>query len=123
VFRDAADEYVNVRAGEVIIKVESMPHSLFTREKETLKMSMDLTLREALLGFEKEITHLDGHKVTISKINKTTQQGETMRISEEGMPKYGSPSEYGDLIVTFNVKNPVSLDDGQRTLLKKFFTG
>ena len=41
-----------------------------------------------------------------------------MRIREEGMPKYGTPSDFGDLIVTFNVKTPAKLDDGQKAMLK-----
>jgi len=32
-----------------------------------------------------------------------------MRISEEGMPKYGMASEKGDLFITFKVRNPVKL--------------
>lgn len=47
-----------------------------------------------------------------------TQPGERMRIKDEGMPKYGMSSEYGDLIVTFNVALPEKLDEGQKALLK-----
>ena len=66
-FRDAANEYVNVRAGEVIIKIIQLPHPVFTRDKENLKMDMEISLKQALLGFSFEIEHLDGHKVTLSK--------------------------------------------------------
>jgi len=66
-FRDAADEYVNIRAGEVKMKIVQLPHPVFTREGENLKINMNITLKEALIGFEKELTHLDGHKVTVSK--------------------------------------------------------
>lgn len=37
-FKDAADEYVNVRAGEVVLKIQQVPHAVFTREGENLKM-------------------------------------------------------------------------------------
>jgi DnaJ-class molecular chaperone len=37
------------------------------------------------------------------------------------MPKYGTPSDFGDLIVTYKVKNPEKLDDGQVAMLKTFF--
>lgn len=121
-FRDAADEYVNVRAGEVKMKIIQLPHDNFTREGETLKMSLTITLKEALLGFSHEITHLDGHKVTIAKSGgQTTQHGEVMRINGEGMPKFGSPSDSGDLLVTFTVANPETLNPGQQTLFKQFF--
>ena len=41
-----------------------------------------------------------------------------MRITDEGMPKYGMSSEYGDLIVTFNIALPDKLDEGQKVMLK-----
>ena len=74
-------------------------------------------MREALLGFEKQIEHLDGHFVKVAK-DGVTQHGEQLRIKEEGMPKYGMPSDFGDLVVTFNVKTPTKLDDGQKAMLK-----
>ena len=85
-------------------------------------MWIEITLREALLGFETTIKHLDGHEVKIKKDgSKVTQPGETHRIKGEGMPKYGTPSDYGDLIIKYKVKNPEKLDDGQKAMLKKFF--
>ena len=49
------------------MKIIQLPHANFTRDKENLKTTVEITLREALLGFTREITHLDGHTVTISK--------------------------------------------------------
>jgi len=37
-----------------------------------------------------------------------------MVVREEGMPKYGMPSEYGDLIVTFKVESPDKLTAEQQ---------
>lgn len=99
------------------MKVVQLPHPVFTREGDNLRTTLNITLREALLGFEKEIEHLDGHKVKVSK-KDVTQHGDVLRIREEGMPKYGTPSDFGDLIVTFNVKTPAKLDDGQKAMLK-----
>lgn len=85
-------------------------------------MWLEISLREALLGFEHTFKHLDGHEVKVEKDGKkVTQPGETQRIKGEGMPKYGTPSEYGDLIITYKVKNPEKLDEGQTAMLKKFF--
>lgn len=35
-----------------------------------------------------------------------TKPGQTIRIKGEGMPKHGTPSEYGDLTITFTVDFP-----------------
>jgi len=112
-FRDAADEYVNIRAGEVILKIQQVPHAVFTRKGENLKMDYEITLRQALLGFEIEVEHLDGHKFKLSKPSgEVTQAGEIQRVSGEGMPKYGATSDFGDLFVTYQVKSPTSLNEG-----------
>lgn len=122
-FRDAADEYVNIRAGEVIFKIQVLPHKRFVREGDNLKITQEITLRQALLGFTISIKHLDGHEVEVSKgPGQITQPGEVMRIKEEGMPKYGMASERGDLLVTFKVRNPDKLTADQRSKLQSFFS-
>ena len=66
-FKDQADEYINVRPGTVNIKITQIPHPLFTRKDNDLSMSLDITLKQALLGFTKYVKHLDGHTVTIDR--------------------------------------------------------
>ena len=56
--------------------------------------------------------------VLSKKKGEITQPGEVQRILDEGMPKYGMPSEAGDLFVTYIVKNPTKLDAGQKDLIK-----
>lgn len=121
-FRDAADEFVNIRAGEVVFKIQVLPHKRFLRDGDNLKMTQEITLKQALLGFSITIKHLDGHEVEISKAQgEVTQPGEVMRIRDEGMPKYGMASERGDLLVTFKIRNPDTLTAEQKNKLKTFF--
>ena len=107
-YRDAADEFVNVRAGEVIIKIETIPHPIFERSKNDLKTTVKITLREALLGFEKQLKHLDGRKIKLSH-TKVTRPGEVEKIRGEGMSVYEYPSDKGDLIITYQVIMPEKL--------------
>ena len=51
-YRDAADEQINIKAGVVSVKIEELPHKVFKREKNDLKIQMQISLRDALLGFE-----------------------------------------------------------------------
>lgn len=37
-YRDAADEYINVRAGPVRVTVQEVAHPVFTRNKNDLKI-------------------------------------------------------------------------------------
>ena len=62
-FRDAGDEQLDIRAGAVVFKIQQLPHKTFTRDGDNLKTKVEISLKQALLGFEIEIEHLDGHKV------------------------------------------------------------
>lgn len=108
-YKEAADEYVDMRSGTVIFRVETVPHKLFQRDGNNLKVTVKISLKEALLGFTKEIKHLDGHKVKLNRLDKITKPGEQEKIREEGMPIYEYPSDYGDLIVTYEVVMPEKL--------------
>ena len=66
-------------------------------------------LRAALLGFETSFKHLDGHTVTIKRTG-VTKPNQAIRIKGEGMPKHGTPSEFGDLTIHFTVDFPAAVD-------------
>lgn len=57
-----------------------LPDPVFERDGDNLKMNVHISLREALLGFEREITHFDGHLVEIFRNNKITRPGEQQII-------------------------------------------
>ena len=40
----------------------------------------------------------------------TVPPGQAIRIKGEGMPKHGTPSEFGDLTITFTVEFPKTVD-------------
>ena len=53
--------------GDVIMTLRQKKHRMFTRSGNDLKMEMTITLKEALLGFTKTITHMDDHTVEIKR--------------------------------------------------------
>ena len=65
--------------------------------------------RAALLGFETSFKHLDGHTVTVKRTG-VTKPNQAIKIKGEGMPKHGTPSEFGDLTITFTVDFPAKVD-------------
>lgn len=52
-----------------------------------------------------DITHLDGHKVTIQR-DKVTWPGARIRKKGEGMPNYEDNNLHGTLYITFDVEFP-----------------
>jgi DnaJ family protein B protein 11 len=69
-------------------------------------------LKEALLGFDKEIKHLDDHMVYIKK-EGITQPGDVIKVTGEGMPIHQS-SDKGDLFVRVDIIFPTILTEAQK---------
>lgn len=113
-YKQQADEYINVRAGNVLVTVQELPHALFERKGNDLKIKIDITLQEALLGFTREITHLDGHRVFLDRGGAVTKPGLQVRHKGEGMPVFSQYGDFGDLIVTYKVTLPTELSQTQR---------
>lgn len=57
------------------------------------------------MGFSMEITHLDGHKVSIVR-EKVTWPGARIRKKGEGMPNFDNNNLHGTLYVSFDVEFP-----------------
>jgi len=81
-------------------------------------------IKQALMGFEKNITHLDGR--TLQVVRKAVTQpgmpfflqhagfskvsvGFVQVVKGEGMPSFGSKSSKGDLFIEYSVVLPVEL--------------
>ncbi|TXG63328.1 hypothetical protein EZV62_010322 [Acer yangbiense] len=72
---------------------------------------------QALVGFEKNIKHLDEHLVDISS-KGITKPKEVRKLKGEGMPLHFS-NKKGDLYVTFEVLFPSSLTEDQKAKIKE----
>ena len=53
--------------GDVVIILAEQTHKTFTRKGDHLIYNMQLTLSEALCGFDHVIKHLDGRTVVLSR--------------------------------------------------------
>ena len=70
-FEGESDEVPDCEPGDIIIEIKIKKHDLFQRTGADLTYVADISLLEALTGFELLITHLDGRKVLIK-----SQKGE-----------------------------------------------
>lgn len=104
----------------MVFEVIEMKHSRFERRNNDLYTTLSLTLEEALLGFSKEIEHLDDHVVTIEK-SRVTQPGEVEVLKGEGMPLHNDPSTFGDMFVEYKIDIPEVFTDAQIELWQLFF--
>jgi len=121
IFEGEADESPDWEAGDVIVRVRSKKDVGGWRRKETsLYWKETIGVDQALLGFEKNITLLDGRNFLLAR-KGVTQPGFVQVIKGEGMPHFGSRSTKGDLFVEYNVILPSEISpETRRKLLEAF---
>ncbi|XP_026446207.1 dnaJ protein ERDJ3B-like [Papaver somniferum] len=118
-FYEDGEPIIDGEAGDLKFKIRTAPHDIFKREGNDLHTTVSITLVQALVGFEKNIKHLDEHLVEIGS-KKITKPKEVRKFKGEGMPLHIS-SKKGDLYVTFEVVFPSSLTEDQKTKIKEVF--
>jgi len=106
--------------GHIVIVLQLLKHQTFKREGDDLRMTQKLSLAEALCGFQFTITHMDGRQLVVNnQPGQMIKPGEKMAIVGEGMPKYKTPTQFGDLILEFEVEFPTNLYEDQVSKLRE----
>lgn len=99
------------------VKVIVEQHLHFKRDKMNLVYNVDISLKEALCGFKREVTHLNGKQYMIgSEKGKVVQQNSRRCIPNKGFQR---GKNIGNLIINFNIVMPRSLSDEQISILEK----
>lgn len=79
--------------------------------KDDLLYTREITLLEALTGFEIQVLHLDGRVLKVKSPSHTvTKPGDIHVLEDQGMPVKGRPSSHGRLFIKYNVKFPDAKD-------------
>ena len=103
--------------GDLYIKVNILPHDVFTREENDLYTTVNVGLYQALLGGVIKVPTMTGN-VKI-KVPPESQPGKVMRIANHGMPVFQKEKEKGNLYVTLQVKLPEKLSEEEKKLFKE----
>mmetsp|Transcript_30372 Transcript_30372/g.73923 ORF Transcript_30372/g.73923 Transcript_30372/m.73923 type:complete len:372 (-) Transcript_30372:245-1360(-) len=120
VLENEGDEFIGQLPGHVNFKVKTLPHPTFIREGNNLRMEMHISLSEALVEFSKTITHVDGHKVKISR-KAITRPFQILTVAREGMPDVNNPDRKGNLLVKIVVDFPNKLTKEQKETVLELF--
>lgn len=90
VIEGEADEAPDYEPGDIIVKVNARrAKGQFRRGGTSLYATLPISLSEALLGFERNLTHMDGRTLTVKR-DSVTQPGFVSVVENEGMPVQGS---------------------------------
>nr|POE76147.1 protein psi1 [Quercus suber] len=98
--------------------VKEKPHPLFTRDGDDLRHMVEVDLKEALTGWKRTVSTIDGKQVNVSSSGPTQPTFEE-RFPQLGMPKSKTPTQRGDFIVGVKIKYPTSLTAEQKQSLKE----
>jgi DnaJ family protein B protein 4 len=98
--------------------VEEKEHPLFKREDNDLVYPITLELKEALTGWNRKVTTIDGKHINLEK-GGPTQPGSEERYPGLGMPISKKAGQRGDLVFRYKVNFPSSLTPDQKQKLRE----
>ncbi len=105
------------RPGDLYIRIFIKPHSVFKRKGDDLYIQVPISLTQAALGDEIEVSTLEGSKIFL-KVSQATESGKVLRISGKGIPRFTGYGK-GNMYVELVVKTPKKLTKKQKELLEK----
>ena len=104
-------------AGDLYITFKIFEDPIFKRKGNDLYVNASIDIYTAILGGETTIDTLNG-KVKL-KVKPETQSDSKVRLKGKGFPVYKQDGQFGDLIITYQVKMPTGLTEHQKELLRQ----
>ena len=108
----------NIPAGDLYVTVHVNEHPTFKRMGADLFVTKAITMAEAALGKETEVSCIDGTSVKVT-IPPGTQPNHRMRLKNKGMSRFNS-MQRGDLYIGMEITVPTNLTKRQKELLEEF---
>lgn len=105
-------------SGDLYIFLSVKPNEFFQRDGADLYCSVPISMTQAALGGEFDVSTLDGSK-NLVKVPEGTQNGKQFRLRGKGMPVLRQDVK-GDLYIQVAIETPQRLNKRQRELLKEF---
>jgi DnaJ-class molecular chaperone len=106
--RNAGHDIENV-VSDLKINIEERPHNFYKRQDLDIKCNITISLLEALTGFQKEFTLLDGSKITF-QTNNITKPHTKLYLKGHGFVNVQNQSQRGNLICGIHIEFPNKLE-------------
>jgi DnaJ-class molecular chaperone len=121
VFREEADQAIDKLPGDIIIELACVPHATYRRQGHDLYSVDTLTVAEALVGFQRTLTGIDGHELYLTRSHGITTPQQVFKLEGRGMPLLDEPYCRGHLYLSYTIDYPRELTADQRVLLLQAF--
>lgn len=109
--------------GSVIFVVSEATDDTYERDykkQENLICKKKISLVEALCGFSLELPHPSGSTIAFETQNIISQTSQ-YKIVNKGLPVFGKPKAFGDIIFKFEIEYPKNLTMEQKIKLEDVF--
>ncbi len=103
-------------AGDLIITCNIKPHPVFTREGNNIRVTVPVTIAEAVLGATILVPTLGGEPVKL-KVAPGTPNGRVLRVKGRGVE---TAKTSGDLLATVEIAVPSHVSDKAKKALEEF---
>ena len=103
--------------GDLYIQFSILNNTPFKRDGDNLYATADLDLYTALLGGDLMVDTFDG-KVKLN-VAPETQNGTKVKLKGKGFPVYKKDGQFGDLILTYQIKTPTNLTAREKELFRE----
>ncbi len=97
--------------GDLYIKFVIENNTKFKRDGSTLYANVDLDVFTALIGGEINVDTFNG--IVKLKVAPLTQNTTKVKLKGKGFPVYKKENEFGDLIITYQIKIPTNLTESE----------
>lgn len=104
-------------AGDLFVRIAVLPHAIFTRDGDDLRMTVPVAIHEGALGCRIDIPTFDGD-VRV-KVPPGARSGQCLRARGRGMPSPRT-GERGDVVAEIRLMLPAVLDERSKALLREF---
>ena len=94
-------------------------HEYYQREGNDLFCVVPISMTQAALGAEIQVSTLEDSRKIKVKIPAGTQNGKILRLKSEGVPLLHHPERRGDLYVRIMVEVPTKISGQARNLLEQ----
>lgn len=118
-FQQEGDQTPGKIPADIVFIIRDKPHSVFKREGSDLRYKAPITLKQALCGTSISVPSLSGERFNLSTHGEVIKPTTVKRIGGKGLPFPKEPTHRGDLIVSFDIKFPDSIQHGAKEILSE----
>jgi molecular chaperone DnaJ len=102
--------------GDLVVSIKVKTHPVFSRDGDNVRVSVPVTIAEAILGATIQVPLLGEAPVKL-KVAPGTPNGRTLRVKGKGVQR---PGHEGDLLATVEIAVPSHVNEKAKALIEQF---